>query len=281
MSKKDESPDDKSIIPEIIQTGYEVGGNVGSAIIGGLLAGPAGIVIGAASGPILTKLFTKVGAELKERYLGNREESRVGFTYATGYHKLKSRLEAGDELREDDFFELNETNRSPAEEILEGVLRSAQTEHQEKKLKYYGNLIANLSFDTSVNENKANLFLKIANNLTYKQLCILQFLIRNGQQRLAWNYNFNHLEELQDYSDLEPFVLELERDKLLSAVWGSGNVLRIISIGKLGSKLAELMSLNEIGKDDIDEIESEFAKVHEIILSKDDNSNKSPLPDLP
>lgn len=281
MSNKEETSENNSIIPEIIETGYEVGGSVGSAIIGGLLAGPPGALIGAASGPILTKLFTKVGTEIKKRYLGNREESRIGFTYASGYHKLKTRLENGDELRDDNFFELNETNRSPAEEILEGVLRSAQTEHQEKKLKYYGNLIANLSFDSSVNEAKANLFLKTAHNLTYKQLCILQFLLINGGQKLSWKYNFNNLPELEKYADLEPSVIELENYKLVSILWTSGLTPNNVSISKLGSKLSELMSLNEINGEEIEIIKREFTTVREIIFSKDDNPNSSPLPELP
>jgi hypothetical protein len=265
MSKKEEPEEDSSIIPEIIETGYEVGGSVGSAIIGGLLAGPVGAVIGAASGPILTKLFTKVGSEIKNRILGAREESRIGFTYATGYHKLKTRLEAGDELRKDDFFDVDENNRSTAEEVLEGVLRSAQSEYQEKKLKYYGNLLANISFDKSVTKDKAYLFLKIAQNLSYKQLCILQFLNINGQIELGWGYNFNGLEELTIYADLEPSVEDLDKNKLLAILRTSGNTISIMDISKLGVELSTLMNLSEIPEQDINSISIELNEVGEII----------------
>jgi hypothetical protein len=265
MSKKEDPKEENSIIPEIIETGYEVGGSLGSAIIGGLLAGPAGVVIGAASGPILTKLFTKVGSEIKNRILGAREESRIGFTYATGYDKLKTRLESGDELRQDDFFDIDENNRSTAEEILEGVLRSAQSEYQEKKLKYYGNLLANISFDKSVTKDKAYLFLKVAQNLSYKQLCILKFLNRNGQINLNWGYNFNGLAELTNYADLEPSVEDLDKNKLLAILRTSGNTISIMNISKLGVELTNLMNLSEIPEEDISSLSKELSDVDEII----------------
>lgn len=265
MSEKDE--ENSTVIKEIIETGSEIGGGVGGALIGGLMAGPPGAIIGAVSGPVISRLFCAAGKQIRKMSMSNREESRIGFTYATGWHKLKSRLESGDELRADDFFSEDDTNRSTADEILEGVLRSAQGEHEEKKLNYYGNLIANISFDSNVNRNKANLFLKIAQNLSYSQLCILQYLSKNGQTDLHWGNSFSTLEELTPYSHYEPSIAELDQNKLLAALKSSGGSILVMNINKLGKELLELMNLEEIPDNDIDLLSSELDKMKSIITS--------------
>ena len=53
-----------NIVKDIIETGSEITGGVGGAVLGGLIAGPVGVVIGGASGPILTKMFKLLGTEL-------------------------------------------------------------------------------------------------------------------------------------------------------------------------------------------------------------------------
>ena len=197
--------------------------------------------------------------------MGDREESRIGFTYTVGLLKIKSRLEQGEEIRNDGFFESDELNRSAGEEILEGVLRSAQIEYQEKKLPYYGNLLANIAFDFSVSRDKANLFLKMAQSLTYQQLCILQLLSEKGKLSLKWNWNFMHLDELQKYGSLEPATAELGNFKLLHLGCHNPPGLDYISSVKLGLELTKLMGLNEIDKNEIYSLEDEFSVVKEII----------------
>ena len=126
---------EKKTIQEIIQTGAEMAGGLSGLVIGSIVTGGAGAIIAAVSGPIITKLFAKAGNEIKARVFGNREEKRIGLTYAIGWQKMKTRLENGDELRNDDFFQSDSSNRSSADEILEGVLRNAQSEYEEKKLR--------------------------------------------------------------------------------------------------------------------------------------------------
>lgn len=263
------SKDNKGkVIVEIIQTGSEIGGGVGGAIIGGLLAGPAGGVIGGAAGPLLTRLFIKAGNEIKQRFFGEREKMRIGFTYGIGYQKINLRLEKGDLIRSDGFFDNSENNRSTADEILEGVIRSAEKEFEEKKLKFYGNLLANICFTTTINKDKAHYFLRTTQNLTYKQLCILQFIVLYGQQQLNWSYNFNHLDELLTYGSLEPLIEDLDRHKLLSVLRTSGLNISNVSISKLGKELADLMELNEIESTEITDIKEELEQIKHIIEQK-------------
>lgn len=260
-----EIQEENSSITELIEAGSEIAGSVSGALIGGALLGPMGLIFGGAAGPILTRLFTKAGKEVKKRVLGDREESRIGYTYAIGLYKIKSRLERGEELRTDGFFENEESDRSVAEEILEGVLRSAQNEYREKKIRYYGNLLANIAFDSNINRDKANLFLKIAQNLNYQQLCILQFLSQHGSTNLNWHYSFIKSEELQKYNSLEPSVEELDSYKLLYINAPNLAVDSKMNITKLGQELVKVMELNEIDENDIKSLENELLEVRVII----------------
>lgn len=254
-------------IADLIKAGSEIAGNVSGALIGGAILGPIGLIVGGATGPIITRLFTKVGEEIKKKVLGDREESRIGYTYAIGLYKIKSRLESGEELRTDGFFENDESDRSTAEEILEGILRSAQNEYREKKLRFYGNLLANIAFDSTISRDKANLFLKIAQNLTYQQLCILQFLSQNRKIYLNWNGCFRLSTELLKYNSLEPAVRELENFNLLViTIKHKYPDIDSIIITKSGQELVEFMELNEIDENDINSLESELSEIKDILI---------------
>jgi hypothetical protein len=141
----DESQKDTSIT-NLIEAGAEITGGVAGAAIGLVLAGSPGALAGGAAGPLIARAFRKVGVEIKEKMLGTREEIRIGATYTFALERIRRRIEAGEVPRQDGFFEPSEGSRSAAEEILEGVLLSSQREHEEHKLPYYGNLIANLVF---------------------------------------------------------------------------------------------------------------------------------------
>ncbi len=105
--------------------------------------------------------------------LGKREEVRVGAVLAFAGEKIREKMENGEQVRQDGFFEEQPDDRSDAEEIFEGVLLAAQREHQEKKLRFYGNLVANIAFDPTISRERANLLLKMGEELTYRQMCLL------------------------------------------------------------------------------------------------------------
>jgi hypothetical protein len=90
--------------------------------------------------------------------------------------KIKEKIEKGENIREDNFFSKDPSNRSSFEEITEGVLLSAQKEHEEKKVRFLGNLIANISFNSSINRADANLYVNLAEALSYRQYCLLALL---------------------------------------------------------------------------------------------------------
>ena len=122
--------------------GSDIAGAATGSAIGFLTGGPGGAAIGGATGVIISKSLS----DITDRLLSNREKMRVGATATFALTKIKSRLDSGDKLRNDGFFEEKEGGRPDAEEIFEGVLLKAKNEHEEKKAKILGNIFANIAF---------------------------------------------------------------------------------------------------------------------------------------
>jgi hypothetical protein len=65
------------------------------------------------------------------------------------------------------------TDRSSAEELLEGVILAAQRESQERKVRFYGYLYSNLVFDPTVDRAHGNYLIRLLDRLSYRQVCLL------------------------------------------------------------------------------------------------------------
>jgi len=68
---------------------------------------------------------------------------------------------------------------------LQAVTIAAQREHQEKKLQFLGNLVANIAFHPEYDRAHANRLIKVAEELTFQQLCILSLASSEDHLRLA------------------------------------------------------------------------------------------------
>ena len=167
------------MIEFLIESGSEITGATTGAVIGGVVAGPAGAMLGIAGGKAVEKVFSKLGSEIKNRVLSKRENNKIGATATYALEKIDENIKSGKKLRDDGFFENDDTNRSTADEIVEGIMFSAQREHEEKKLKYYGNLVANIAFDKTISREQANQLINISKRLTYRQIKLINlFAIR-------------------------------------------------------------------------------------------------------
>ncbi len=180
-------------VRDIIGTGSDmVGDATGVATgmaLGFLIGGPGGAVAGAAAGPPVASALRGLAVEFRERVLGHREELRAGATITLASAKIKAKLENGDQLRQDDFFTDTDDNRATAKEVFEGVILAAQREPEEKKVRLYANLLANLAFVPDVDRSQANFLLKLGEDVSYRQLCLLSLfaqntLILDGDNRL-------------------------------------------------------------------------------------------------
>jgi len=166
----------KEATARFLTAGADITGAAYGAAAGGMLGGPVGAGLGATIGGLL-------GAAVKEfahRVLSWREEVRVGATLHYVTQACNERLEAGDELRTDGFFDLSDKGRSRADEITEGVLIAAQRQHEERKIEFLGYLLANIAFESQVDAHLASWSVKIANELTWAQYCILAIVGGSG-----------------------------------------------------------------------------------------------------
>jgi hypothetical protein len=117
-----------------------------------------------------------VGAEIEKRLLAPRQEKRIAEAYDYLSKGVEAHLESGDALR-DDFYGSTEDG-GMAGELLEGVLLTAADAWEQRKVPYIGRLFAEMSFEPSVNVADANYLLRLADQLTYRQLQLQAFLHR-------------------------------------------------------------------------------------------------------
>jgi len=162
------------------------GGAIGGAI--GLLGGPIGAIAGGVAGAAAATMLKHVGHEVSERLLGPREKMRIGAALAIAAADIKYRTERGEPLRNDDFFQEKALGRSDAEELAESVLLKCQREPEEKKVPYMGRLISNVAFDVKISAAMAQQITKIAEALSYRQLCILKLASASSKNLRNQNY---------------------------------------------------------------------------------------------
>lgn len=173
------SRDEDEKVKGIVETGSEIAGATAGAAVGLLVGGPIGAVAGAAASPVTARTLRGLAVEFRERVLGHREEVRVGAAIAFASDKIREKLEAGEQPRQDDFFTDEEQNRSTAKEVFEGVILAAQREAEEKKVQFYGNLLANLAFEGDIDRSQANFLIRLGDQLSYRQLCALALFGQN------------------------------------------------------------------------------------------------------
>lgn len=259
-------------ITELIDIGSELTGSVAGSVIGLLVAGPVGAIVGGATSPLLTRMLQGIGQDIKNRVLSHREEVRVGATLTFAIQKIQDNLNNGQSIRQDEFFRGKLQERAAAEEILEGVLIASQREHEEKKLRFYGNLVANIAFHPEVSKEQANLLIKLGANISYYQMCLLNLAVNKHSFKLRGNDYMLQDSNGQNYSDLslnETFTLQEIYDLFLKRLLDfkvDGLILgkpigdleyinpQTLELKSTGLKLYKLMELHEISENDIESI---------------------------
>lgn len=167
-----EAQEEQKLAVELIEGGSELAGAASGAAIG-LLGGPGGAIGGAVAGVALTRVLKRVGADLKQRLLGPREEVRIGAAAAFAGATIQELLDAGLTPRNDGFFEAQAEERPAAEEVLEGVLLKARDAYEEKKVRLLGILYGQVAFHSEISPAHANHLIELGSRLTYRQLVVL------------------------------------------------------------------------------------------------------------
>lgn len=232
---------------DLIEAGSAITGAAAGAAID-LLGGPPGVIGGAAAGAGLSVVIRRLAGEMRNRVLGPREVERIGAAIGYALVDINERLAAGEVPRRDGFFEIPTDNvhRSAADEIYEGVLIAAQGEYEERKLALYGRLLASVAFRDGISRAHANYLIRMAKELSYRQICLLALACRSG----VGFPTFNGIA-LEDARAAEIEVLHHRhllrddpnaRDRLIA--WSNGIIL------------CEMMDLNRVTDDEISAVAS-------------------------
>lgn len=151
------------------------GGAIGGAL-GFLAAGPGSAAAAGVAGVAIAGVAKRMISEFASRALSIRENERVAAAMLFAVDAISRKLDAGYTPRADGFLDGTRGNRSLAEELFEGVLQKARAEHEEKKVRLLGNLLASYCFTEGVGRGEANHLLHLTEDLTYRQLCVLRLL---------------------------------------------------------------------------------------------------------
>ena len=169
--------EENGLVRKLITSGADI---AGAAVAGGLgfLAGSLGgaAVLGI-SGAAAAMVLKNLGQEISRRLLGPREAVRVGGVLALTAEEIRQRIEQGERIRTDGFFEKDSSGRSGAEEVGESVLLKCQREPEEKKLPYMAHLLSGIVFDSEISADMAHQITKAAEQMTYRQLCLIKIAV--------------------------------------------------------------------------------------------------------
>ena len=268
-------------IRQLINHGTEIAAGAVGAALGLFIGGPVGAVAGGAGGPMAAIALRSIGQEILERQLGTREKVRVGAAFAIAAADIHQRIENGESLREDGFFDEKQTGRSDAEEVAESVLLKVQREPEEKKIEYMGYLLSSITFDPHINVYTAHQLVKTAEQLTYRQLCILKLCaVKDNYESNALG---NFVRSVKDPTKELDQVLHEYWDLFLRSLINSGEnfdismsefsprdmVPMVADLQGMGEDLFNLMKLSLIPDEDI-------APIAELLNIKF-NRNTTPL----
>lgn len=211
---------------------------------------------------VTTTIISSIANELDQSRLSDLEVMRVSEVMGISMKKISDNLQDGKKLREDSFFTNSEENSSDGEVVFEGIIVSAQREYEGRKLKYYGNLLANLGFREDVSRPEAIQLIQLAERLSYRQYIILSVV---GQSHFmkAYNSNMEFLkktafatnpngnfvgyDEISVYQD----IFEMYRIGIIN---GGGNIFlelghiipSRLNLQGVGVRLFELMELDKL-----------------------------------
>lgn len=249
----------EKIIDTVTDLGGSIAGSVTGTVIGTVIAGPTGAVSGALIGTAIEKTFVAIGNDIKERYLSKNERKKIGEVCELAKEKIAYKIENGHSLRTDSFFDMIDGNRSAAEEALEGTLFAAQKEYEERKLPFLANLYANLNFDETASQSISNFLIKIASNLSYRQIVILSIIGKIDNNVLDLPLRFIEYRGFTNDEDISiaAEIYDLYRTSLLISNTAMLDHLNFIPneliLTGMGELLYQYMELENLESDDIEE----------------------------
>ena len=243
----------------LIRGSAELGGAAVGGALGFLAGGPAGAAALGAAGFVATKVFEELGEEVSARLLGPREKQRIGGVLAIAAARIRERLERGDQIRDDGFFDKGATGRSSADEVVESVALTVQRDPEEKKLQYMGCLYSNVAFNSEISSQMAHQMIKAGEQMTYRQFCLLKIFgvnaiwstLRNSHYRNQVSFPIELRQILYDCFALARNYYIVDKSYILGVTDLHPRNTRTQG---LGADMFNLMELNMIPIDDLQPI---------------------------
>jgi len=238
---------------ELVSWGSSMTGSVVGTGLGFLIGGPAGAVLGAAGGPTVASILQKAAGDVLQRHLSGREKTRIGAVSAYAAERIGERLKAGEGIRGDGFFEANVHERAAAEEIFEGIIRAAQKETEEKKIPSIGRLFASLAFDSRVDRAHANVLIRLAEDLSYRQLCLLA-IFAQPLKYLDVIYQHSKVNDVE-LAGLVEEIRDLFSRRMIIQTNRLGEISpRLIRLRTMSAELYRLMELGSADETDLENL---------------------------
>ena len=249
-----------------IERAIELVSSIAGSVLGSATGEPiSGALVGEASGKGLEIALKKIKQKISTWRLSPREEARVLNAFEVAVTEILKRTANGESLRKDWFFDEKETSRPDAAEVLEAVLLKVQREPEEKKIRYTGYLFAGLLFDLQISAYMAHQLIKAAEQLTYRQLCILKLCaVKDNYELRDKNYREFELESLSnDLYEVLHECADLHNKEYIHSgldtpTYESNVLSRLRSIvpsdmafHTIGDYLYNLMKLSQIPDEDI------------------------------
>lgn len=254
----------------------ESGGQVVGSATGVAVTVVAGPLLGASTGAAVGEALSRVAVEFHDRVLAPRQHARAGGALSVAVTRIGERLEAGDSLRRDGFFDADADQRADADEVLEGTLMTAANAWEERKVAPLGRFYANLAFDSSISPGWANYLLRVVEGLTYNQLVLMATIEEAERPTSPYERAFARLEAAPRVArvDLDESLYE-QMDGLSAArlvgmrqnsgppvlpsdAWGVSNWtpsgLARATLTAPGRSIYALMELHLLPRGDLDEI---------------------------
>lgn len=173
-----DNQDETDRLRRLIEVGSDAAGASSGAALT-LILGPGG----PAAGAVIAAVLRRVGLGVLGSFNEPRRQARVGAALVVAAAEINRRLDQGDTLRSDSFFD--DPGNSEAEEVLEGVLQAAADSFEQRKVPYLGKLFASLTFAPEVTPDLADRLVRIAEQLTFRQLVCIAILTEGAQSEVV------------------------------------------------------------------------------------------------
>ena len=197
---------------------------------------------------------------------------------------IAQRSNAGEDFRMDGFFNETPTNRSNFEEVVESTLKKVMDLTEEPKISFLANVTINIHFDEDLDMNTYRQILKVLDELSYRQLCIIKMCknadnidvesLGNTEATIKLGSILGDFFELRDKGFIDPNspimirIQELYIGSKGNSLWYSGEKSPEISgftesngyFNLLSDILFKFANLDKIPDKDVDAIEQVLIK---------------------